>query len=136
MAKITVSVIINSSIDKVWNQLNNPKDIEQWNQASADWHCMNASNDLKVGGTLKSTMAAKDGSSSFDYEAIYDTIIPNELIKYHLLDGRMVEISFQETTNQVLVTETFDAENQNSEELQKAGWQAILNSFKKHVENN
>lgn len=136
MAKITVSVIINSSIDKVWNQLNNPKDIEQWNQASADWHCMNASNDLKVGGTLKSTMAAKDGSSSFDYEAIYDTIIPNKLIKYHLLDGRMVEISFQETTNQVLVTETFDAENQNSEELQKAGWQAILNSFKKHVENN
>lgn len=135
MGKITIKVTVNAPIEKVWEKLNNPRDIEQWNQASADWHCLNASNNLEVGGKLKSTMAAKDGSFSFDFEGIYDEIITNKLIKYHLGDGRIVEISFKEEDNQVIVSETFDAENQNPEEMQKEGWQAILNSFKKHVEN-
>lgn len=134
MKKITVEVAVNAPIEKVWDKLNNPKDIEQWNQASADWHCLNASNNLEVGGKLKSTMAAKDGSFSFDFEGIYDEIIPQRLIKYHMEDGRTVEISFKEENNQVVVTETFDAENQNPEEMQKEGWQAILNSFKNYVE--
>ena len=134
MGKITVEVAVNAPIEKVWDKLNNPRDIEQWNQASQDWHCLNASNNLEVGGKLKSTMAAKDGSFSFDFEGIYDEIIPQKLIKYHMEDGRTVEISFKEENNQVVVTETFDAETQNSEEMQKQGWQTILNSFKNHVE--
>ena len=134
MGKITVQVAVNAPIEKVWDKLNNPKDIEQWNQASPDWHCVNASNSLEVGGKLKSTMAAKDGSFSFDFEGIYDEVILQKFIKYHMEDGRTVEISFEEKDNQVLVTETFDAENQNPEEMQKEGWQAILNSFKSHVE--
>lgn len=134
MGKITVEVAVNAPIEKVWDKLNNPKDIERWNQASPDWHCLNASNNLEVGGKLKSTMAAKDGSFSFDFEGIYDEVIPQKFIKYHMEDGRTVEVSFEEKDNQVIVTETFDAENQNPEEMQKEGWQAILNSFKKHVE--
>lgn len=134
MGKIIVEVAVNAPIEKVWDKLNNPKDIEQWNQASPDWHCLNASNNLEVGGKLKSTMAAKDGSFSFDFEGIYDEVIPQKLIKYHMEDGRTVEVSFEEKDNQVIVTETFDAENQNPEEMQKEGWQAILNSFKNHVE--
>ncbi len=81
-------------------------------------------------------MAAKDGSFSFDFEGIYDEIIPQKFIKYHLEDGRTVEISFEEKDNQILVTETFDAEDQNSEEMQKEGWQAILNNFKNYTETN
>ncbi len=134
MKKITVEVAVNAPIEKVWDKLNNPKDIEQWNQASPDWHCLNASNNLEVGGKLKSTMAAKDGSFSFDFEGIYDEVIPHKLIKYHMEDGRTVEVSFEEKDNQVVVTETFDAENQNPEEMQKEGWKSILYTFKNHVE--
>lgn len=134
MGKITVQVAVNAPIEKVWDKLNNPKDIEQWNQASPDWHCLNAMNNLEVGGKLKSTMAAKDGSFSFDFVGIYDEIIPQKFIKYHMEDGRTVEISFKVKEHHVLVSETFDAENQNPEEMQKQGWQAILNSFKNHVE--
>lgn len=136
MKKITVQVAVNATIEKVWEKINNPKDIEQWNQASPDWHCLNATNDLKVGGKLKSTMAAKDGSFSFDFVGIYDEIISQKFIKYHIEDGREVEVSFTEENNTIVVSETFDPENQNPIEMQKQGWQAILNSFKNYVENN
>lgn len=134
MSKVTISVAIKAPIEKVWDKMNNPKDIEQWNTASEDWHCPKAENNLTVGGSLKSTMAAKDGSFSFEFEGIYDEIIPNKLIRYHLGDQRSVEIRFEEIGNEVIVTETFDAESQNSIEMQQQGWQAILNNFKKHVE--
>lgn len=136
MKKITVQVAVNAPIEKVWDKINNPKDIEQWNQASPDWHCLNASNNFEVGGKLKSTMAAKDGSFSFDFIGIYDEIIPQKFIKYHMEDSRTVEISFKEENNQVIITETFDAETQNPLEMQRDGWQAILNSFKNHVETH
>lgn len=135
MSKITVSAIINASIDKVWEKLNNPKDIEKWNFASDEWHCINAENNLVKDGSLKSTMAAKDGSFSFDFEGIYDEIIPYQLIKYHLTDLRKVEIRLEEMDNGIVVTETFDAESENPLKMQQHCWQAILNNFKKYVEN-
>lgn len=136
MSKVTISVAIKAPIEKVWDKMNNPKDIEQWNTASEDWHCPKAENNLTVGGSLKSTMAAKDGSFSFEFEGIYDEIIPNKLIRYHLGDQRSVEIRFEEIGNEVIVTETFDPESQNPIEMQQQGWQAILNNFKKHVEQS
>lgn len=136
MTKITVQVTINAPLDKVWELMNAPEAIEQWNQASPDWHCLNAENNLIVGGSLKSTMAAKDGSFAFDFEGIYNEIVPFKLIRYHLLDQRMVTVVFKENNKQVTVTETFDAESENSHEMQKQGWQEILNSFKNFVENN
>ena len=93
MKKITVEVKIKGSIDEVWNKLNNPTDIMNWNFAFPDWHCPSADNDLRVGGLLKSTMAAKDGSFAFTFEGTYDEIIPNNYIKYHLSDNRAVAIT-------------------------------------------
>lgn len=136
MAKVTVTTTIKAPIEKVWNQLNNPLDIMQWNFASPDWHCPSAENDLRVGGSLKSTMAAKDGSFAFDFEGFYDEVVPNKYIKYHLVDNRVVEIMLMQQNDEVLVTETFDAESENPIEMQQQGWQAILNNFKYYVEHN
>ena len=131
---ITVQTTVNAPLDKVWFAFNNPEDIVKWNQASPDWHCPKAENDLQNGGTLKSTMAAKDGSFQFEFEAKYDEIIPNKFIRYYIADGRKVEIDFMEENNSTVITEKFDPENQNPEEMQRQGWQAILDSFKNYVE--
>ena len=136
MEKVTVQITVKAPVEKVWNQLNNPLDIMKWNFASPDWHCPAAENDFKVGGTLKSTMAAKDGSFAFDFEAVYDEIIPNKYLKYHLTDGRVVEVQLTEGNEEVVVTQTFDAEQNNPIEMQQQGWQAILNNFKNYVEHN
>ena len=134
--KITVECIVNSNIEKVWKYWTTPKHIEQWNYASDDWHTPKASNDLKVGGKFSSTMAAKDGSFSFDFGGRYTEIQEYKLIKYTMDDGRMASIDFIAIGGTVEIVETFEAENQNSIELQRSGWQAILNHFKKYVENN
>jgi uncharacterized protein YndB with AHSA1/START domain len=131
---ITVQASIADPIQKVWDFWTGPEHITQWNQASEDWHCPKASNDLRTGGKFSSTMAAKDGSMSFDFEGEYDEVIPGELIRYTMADGREVSISFEENDGMTLVTETFDPESMHSEELQRAGWQAIMDNFKRYVE--
>jgi uncharacterized protein YndB with AHSA1/START domain len=132
--KITIKVSINATISKVWENWTKPKHITQWNNASDDWHTPYAENDLRVGGKFLSRMEAKDGSFGFDFEGVYSEIIPFKKIKYGLEDGREVETIFianGETTN---ITTTFDAENENPVEMQKGGWQAILNNFKRYTE--
>ena len=131
---ITVQNTINASINKVWDFWTLPEHITKWNNASPDWHTPYAENDLKEGGKFKSTMAAKDGSMSFDFEGEYTLLKQNEAIQYVLADGRKIEISFKEIQSGVLITESFDPETENSEELQKLGWQAILDNFKKYTE--
>lgn len=132
---ITIETIINAPIDQVWKAFNSPEDIVKWNQASDDWHCPKAENDLQVGGKLNSTMAAKDGSFQFEFEAKYEEIIPNKFIRYYIADGRKVEINFHEENNLTKITEKFEPESQNPTEMQQQGWQAILNSFKNYVES-
>ncbi len=134
--KITVEATINAPIEKVWHAWINPTDIMAWNNASPDWHTPKAENDLRVGGKFLSTMAAKDGSFSFDFWGIYDEITTNKSIASTLGDGRTLHVTFTDKGNQTVVSETFEAETENSVELQQGGWQAILNNFKKHVENN
>ena len=131
---ITVKTLINTPIEKVWPLWTKPEHITQWNNASDDWHTTRAENDLRIGGKFLSRMEAKDGSFGFDFEGIYTNIVTNEKISYTLLDDRKVTITFSQTENGVEVTETFEAENQNSIELQKFGWQAILNNFKTYIE--
>ena len=131
---ITVKTLINTPIEKVWPLWTKPEHITQWNKASDDWHTTRAENDLRIGGKFLSRMEAKDGSFGFDFEGIYTNIVTNEKISYTLLDDRKVTITFSQTENGVEVTETFEAENQNSIELQKFGWQAILNNFKTYIE--
>ena len=132
---ITIQITINSSLDKVWQFWNEPEHIKQWLFASDDWECPAAENDLQEGGEFKYRMQAKGGSEGFDMAGVYTKVIPQQEIAYQFGD-RHAGIVFTEENGQVIVTETFDPETVNSEEIQRAGWQAILDNFKKHVEAN
>ena len=131
---ITVKTSINASIQKVWQCFTAPQHITQWNHASPDWHCPKAENDLRIGGKFSYTMAAKDGSFSFDFWGIYDDILENELIMYTMGDGRKATITFASNGDVTEVVTNFEPEQENSLELQQGGWQAILNSFKNYTE--
>lgn len=132
--KITIEAIINAPVAKVWENWTEPKHITKWNNASDDWHTPHAENDLRVGGKFLSRMEAKDGSFGFDFEGTYSEVIPFEKIKYGLEDGREVETFFAGNDSATTITTTFDAENENPVEFQQAGWQAILNNFKRYTE--
>lgn len=131
---ITVSTIVQAPVDHVWNAWNNPEDIMQRCFASDDWHAPASTNDLRVGGKFATTMAAKDGSFSFEFGGVYSVVEENERIEYSMDDGRKVVVSFEDMGDATKVTETFDPETQNSAEMQRAGWQAILDNFKMHAE--
>ena len=133
---ITVEAIVNAPVQKVWEKWITPSDILQWNNASDDWHTTKAENDLKVGGKFLSRMEAKDGSAGFDFNGIYDRIKTHELIEYHIEGGRKVTVLFRGEGNLTKVIETFEAETENPIELQRGGWQSILDNFKRHVEAN
>jgi uncharacterized protein YndB with AHSA1/START domain len=134
--RITVAADINAPLKKVWKAWTSPEAIMQWNQASADWHTTEAENDLCEGGQFRFRMAAKDGSEGFDLKGTYTAVDELEYIEYEMEDGRQVGISFNEDDGVTSVTETFEAENQHSPEIQQAGWQAIMNSFKQFVESH
>ena len=132
--KITVETVVKADLDRVWDAYNNPDDIVQWNSAQEDWHTTHSKVDLREGGTFLSRMEAKDGSEGFDFEGTYTRIVPHKTIEYRMSDGREVEVEFAERAGGVLVKETFDAETENPPELQRTGWQAILDNFGRHVE--
>lgn len=137
MDKVKIDITILAPVEKVWDYFNDPKHITKWNFAHESWFCPSSKNDLKPGGKFNNRMEAKDGSFGFDFIGIYDEVIPNERIKYHIEDGRNVEIVFEKIDeNTTKVTEIFDPEKQNSAEMQREGWYAILNNFHKYVENN
>jgi uncharacterized protein YndB with AHSA1/START domain len=131
--KITVETFIKAPVGKVWSAYTTPADITQWNAASDDWHTTTSTVDLRVGGVFSSRMEAKDGSFGFDFAGTYTRIVPNELIEYSFGD-RVCAVEFMAGANGVTVRVTFDAETENPVEQQREGWQAILNSFARHVE--
>jgi len=133
-SKIIVETTIHAPIEKIWICFTTPAHIMQWNSASSDWHTPKAENNLVVGGRFNYTMAAKDGSFSFDFLGVYDEIILHKRIAYTLGDGRKVTVDFKNMDQQTLITETFEAESQNDPARQKAGWQAILDNFKRYVQ--
>ena len=133
--KITVTATINAEAKKVWDYYTNPLHITKWNFADPSWHCPKASNDLKVGGTYFARMEAKDGSFGFDFEAIYDAISMEQSFSYSFA-GRSVTIALEDEGNQTEIIVTFDPESENPIEMQKSGWQDILNNFKKYTESN
>jgi uncharacterized protein YndB with AHSA1/START domain len=132
--KITVETVVKAELGKVWDAWNNPADIKQWNAAQEDWHTTRSSVDLREGGRFLSRMEAKDGNKGFDFEGTYTRVVPHKTIEYRMSDGREVKVEFVEQPGGVLVQETFDAETENSPELQRAGWQAILNNFCRYME--
>ena len=131
--KITVETTIKAPIAKVWSAYTTPADIMQWNAASDDWHTPKATVDLRVGGEFVSRMEAKDGSFGFDFAGTYTRIVPEKLIEYSFGD-RTAAIEFEDGANGVTVRVSFDAESENPAEMQRQGWQAILNNFARHVE--
>ena len=133
---ITIKSSIHAPIEKVWSFWNNVDHIVKWNTASPDWHTPKAENDLKIGGKFNYRMEAKDGTFGFDFWGIYDVIKPNETIEYTAGDGRKVKISFTQKGEETLIVQDFEAENVNSIEQQKTGWQTILDNFKQYVEAN
>lgn len=133
---ITVQNAINAPVEKVWELWSKPEHITQWNNPSDDWHTPRAENDLRVGGKFVSRMEARDGSMGFDFNGIYDAVRPNEYIEYTIADGRKVKVNFTAQGNQTKVVESFEAESTHSVEMQKGGWQAILDNFKKYAESN
>jgi uncharacterized protein YndB with AHSA1/START domain len=142
MSTITIQTIVNAPLEKVWTYWNDPEHITNWAFASDDWEAPYAENDLQNNGRFLTRMSAKDGSVSFDLTGTYTCVNPMSLIEY-IMDtfpgeevGRNVSISFERVGDITKITEIFDPETENPEEIQRAGWQAILDNFKKYVENN
>lgn len=134
--EITVETTVKAPVEKVWKLWSDPKHITGWCNASDDWHAPYADNDLRVDGKFKTTMAAKDGSMQFDFEGTYTNIKENELIEYKIADGRKVTIEFKAHGDETGIKETFETESIHPLEMQRGGWQAILDNFKKYVESN
>ncbi|HEU4708118.1 MAG TPA: SRPBCC family protein [Methylophilaceae bacterium] len=132
--KITVETLVKSDLETVWRAWNTPDDIMQWNAASDDWHTTISRVDLRPGGSFYARMEAKNGTVGFDFEGSYTSVIDKQLIEYAMADGRVVSVRFAETNEGVRVTETFDADDEYSIEMQQQGWQSILDNFKRHVE--
>jgi uncharacterized protein YndB with AHSA1/START domain len=132
--KISVEKVVKADLNQVWDAWNNPADIKQWNTAEEDWQTTESIVDLREGGTFKSRMESKDGSEGFDFEGTYTRVVPRKAIDFRMSDGREVAIEFVERADGVLVKETFDPENENPPEVQRQGWQAILDNFGRHVE--
>ena len=133
---VTVETTVNAAVDKVWNYWSAPEHITKWNNASEDWHSPRAENDLRTGGKFFTRMEAKDGSFGFDFGGEYDKVKTNELIEYTMGDGRKVSVTFSGKADKTKIVETFEAEDTNSIEMQRGGWQAILDNFKKYTETN
>ncbi len=132
--RINVEALVNVNKVVVWGSYTAPEHITQWNFATEDWRCPSASNELRVGGKYSARMESKDGSMGFDFEGIYDEVKEQEKLAYTLADGRKVEVVFESVNHHTKVSVSFDADTQNAVDMQRNGWQAILNNFKSYVE--
>lgn len=133
---ITVQTTVDAPVQKVWSFWTEPEHVVQWNNASHDWCSPRAVNDLRAGGRFNYRMEAKDGSMGFDFEGTYDAVEKEKRIEYTMDDGRRVKVMFESAGSHTKISETFDAEKTHSLEMQRGGWQAILDNFKRHVEAN
>jgi uncharacterized protein YndB with AHSA1/START domain len=133
--QVTIEAVVNAPVEKVWEFWTEPEHITKWNNASDDWHTPYAENDLREGGKFLSRMEAKDGSFGFDFGGVYNDVKTNNFISYTIDDGRNVNVTFLADGDSTKLSSTFEAETENPVEMQREGWQAILNNFKKYTEN-
>jgi len=136
MEEITVQATVNAPVKVVWDYFTGPEHIIKWNNASDDWHTPRATNDLRVGGKFNSRMESRDGKQGFDFEGVYDEVVPQKLTRYTMSDGRKVSNVFEADGDTTRLIVTFDPEKVNDPQFQREGWQAILNSFKKYTESH
>lgn len=133
---VTIETTVNAPVDKVWEYWSKPAHITQWSYATDDWHTPRAENDLREGGSFLSRMEAKDGSMGFDFGGVYDVVRKYDYIEYTLGDGRKVKTTFTPQGNTTKIVESFETENENPVEMQRGGWQTILDNFKKYTESH
>ena len=133
---VTVECTVNVPVAKAWEYWSNPAHIVRWNSASPDWHTPRAENDLRTGGSFSSRMEARDGSMGFDFGGVYDLVTEHKTINYTMADGRRVFIEFTNNGDSTHILQKFDAETMNPVEMQQAGWQSIMNSYKAYTETN
>ncbi len=134
-SKITVQALVDANTEKVWDYYTNPNHIIHWNFADPSWHCPTAENDMTVGGTYKARMEAKDGSFGFDFEAVYTDIKEGQAFSYEF-GGRTATVQFNGNDHTTEIIVEFEPETEHSIDMQRGGWQAILNNFKQYTENN
>ena len=134
MQLITVQSNIHAPVQKVWEFFTNPQHVINWNFAMPEWHCPSATNQLKVGGEFHYTMSARDNSMSFDFWGTYQKVEKEKNIEILLGDGRSMLVTFEMTDATTIITEKFEPEKENPVEMQQAGWQMILDNFKRYVE--
>ena len=133
---ITITSTVNAPIASVWKHWTEPESVKQWNSASPDWHTPSAKNDLREGGEFVYRMEAKDQSFGFDFGGKYTKVMNHKQIDYVMADGRKVSNVFDERDGKTHITVTFDPETENPEEMQRGGWQSILDNFKKYAESH
>jgi uncharacterized protein YndB with AHSA1/START domain len=133
--RVTIETVVKAPVETVWECWNKPEHITKWNTAQDDWHSPRAMVDLREGGTFTARMEAKDGSAGFDFGGTYTKVAPHERIEYVMGDGRAVSVTFAEQGGETRIVETFDAESENSVEMQRGGWQSILDNFKTYAES-
>lgn len=133
--KIHIQATVSTDIKTAWDSYTNPEHIVNWNFASEDWHCPSASNDLRIGGKFVSRMEAKDGSFGFDFEGLYTEVVEFSKISYSMSDGRTVTVNLKGEGDSTNIDVIFDAEGENPIDMQREGWQAILNNYKKYSES-
>lgn len=134
--QLTVTASVHAPVEKVWQYYTESAHVIQWNNASPDWHTPRAENDLRTGGRFLYRMEARDGSFGFDFTGTYDAVEEWALIQYTMDDNRKVSVTFRQTEDGTEVTTVFDAESMNPLDMQQAGWQAILDNFKRYTEQN
>ncbi|WP_158799196.1 SRPBCC family protein [Pedobacter sp. L105] len=132
---ISISATIHAPIEKVWENWTSPKAITKWHTASPDWHTPKAEQDLQPGGKFSYRMEAKDGSFGFDFSGVFDEVKPDKYLEYTLDDDRKIKVNFTIKGNETHIDQSFEAEETNPVEMQRGGWQGILDNFKHYVEN-
>ena len=135
MKEIIVKTEIKATSEDVWQLWTQPEHIVNWNFATDEWRCPGAVNEIYPGGRFSWRMEAKDGSMGFDFCGEYIDVLEQSLIKKKLDDNRIVKIEFVAKNGSTQIIQTFEADD-NDPELQRKGWQAILDNFKKYVESS
>jgi uncharacterized protein YndB with AHSA1/START domain len=133
LAPITVSVVVPVGVAKAWHAFTDANAIQAWNFASPDWQCPSARLDLRAGGEFSYRMEAKDGSMGFDYEGTFVEVTAHERILMSLGPDREVVAEFVDHGDSTQVKQTFTPDREFPVDMQRAGWQAILDNYKAYV---
>lgn len=130
---IAIETFVPVSPQAAWDAYTDPAAITQWNFASPDWCCPSADVDLRQGGRHVARMEARDGSMGFDFGGTYEAVEAPSSLVLKLDDGRVARTTFSAEEGGTRVRTVFDPESMNPVEMQRDGWQSILDNYANHV---